>query len=147
MNSEVWDLYFQFDGTKFIQKKMCRSEIRYLNLLSIMEAEGYGFSDSMYFVKHEGEGLNGLELIDSHLKVEEMIRKYESSRAVVLTVMKDRRNKAIVVSPLKRPRSIHIDLDTEDEQPIAVQINTQNSVYYEKMQTQLDEHIPSQFQS
>ena len=147
MNSEVWDLYFQFDGTKFIQKKMCRSEIRYLNLLSIMEAEGYGFSDSMYFVKHEGEGLDGLELIDSHLKVEEMIRKYESSRAVVLTVMKDRRNKAIVVSPLKRPRSIHIDLDTEDEQPIAVQINTQNSVYYEKMQTQLDEHIPSQFQS
>ena len=68
-----------------------------------------------------------------------MIRKYESSRAVVLTVMKDRRNKAIVVSPLKRPRSIHIDLDTEDEQPIAVQINTQNSVYYEKMQTQLDD--------
>ena len=102
----MWDLYIQFDGTKFVQKRMCRSEIRYLNLLSIMESEGYGFSDSMYFVKHEGEGLNGLELIDSHLKVEEMIRKYESTRAVVLTVMKDRRAKAIALSPLKRPRSI-----------------------------------------
>ena len=143
LQSEIWDLYIQFDGTKFVQKRICRSEIRYLNLLSIMESEGYEFSDSMYFVKHEGEGLNGLELIDSHLKVEEMIRKYESTRAVV-TVMKDRRAKEIVVSPLKRPRSIHIDLDTEDE---SVQINTQNSVYCENVHTQLDEHIPIQFQS
>lgn len=143
----MWDLYIQFDGAKFVQKRMSRSEIRYLNLLSIMESEGYGLSDSLYFVKHEGEGLNGLEVIDSHLKVEEMIRKYESTKAVVLTVMKDKRSKAIVLSPLKRPRSTHIDLDSEDEQPIPLQINTQNSVFCENVHTQFDEHIPVQFQS
>ena len=95
----MWDLYIQFDGAKFVQKRVCRSQIRYLHLLSIMESEGYGMNDSLYFVKHEGEGLNGLELIDSHLKVEKMIRKYDDKKAVVLTVMKDRRCKAIVVSP------------------------------------------------
>ena len=130
-----------------MQKRMSRSEIRYLNLLSIMESEGYGINDSIYFVKHEGEGLNGLELIDSHLKVEEMIRKYEHSKAVILTVMKDRRAKSIVVSPVKRPRPgvVHVDLVSDDEQPIPLQMSTQGSVYCENLHTQYDQHIPFQF--
>jgi hypothetical protein len=68
--SEVWELYFQFDGAKFVQKRIHRSEIRYMKLLSVLEEEGYGMCDSFYYVKSEGEGLNGLELIDSNLKVE-----------------------------------------------------------------------------
>ena len=157
----MWDLYLQFDGAKFVHKQMCRSDVRYLNLLSIIEAEGYGLSDSLYFVKHEGEGLNGLEQIDSNLKVEEMIRKYESSRKVVLTVMKDKRSRAIVVSPGKKPppmhidleaapqnkrkRPIHVDLEAEEGEPLSYQISSQHSVYFKNVHTEMDEHIPSQF--
>ena len=64
-----------------------------------MESEGYGMSDSLYYVKNEGEGLNGLALIDSTVKVEEMLRKYEASKKLVLTVMKDKTKLAIVLSP------------------------------------------------
>jgi hypothetical protein len=119
--SEVWELYFQFDGAKFVHKRIHRSEIRYLKLLSVLEEEGYGMCDSLYYVKNEGEGLNGLELIDSNLKVEEMVRKYESSKKVVLTVMKDRRNRAIILSPVKRRESFNIDLVSDDEAPMQYQ--------------------------
>jgi hypothetical protein len=89
--------------------------------LSVLEEEGYGMCDSFYYVKNEGEGLNGLELIDSNLKVEEMVRKYESSKKVVLTVMKDRRNRAIILSPVKRRESFNIDLVSDDEAPMQYQ--------------------------
>jgi hypothetical protein len=66
-----------------------------------MEKKGYSMCDSLYYVKDEGEGLNGLALIDSNLKVEEMVRKYEHARKLVLTVMRDKRKLSIVVSPVK----------------------------------------------
>jgi hypothetical protein len=40
--SEVWELYFQFDGAKFVHKRIHHSEIRYMKLLSVLEEEGYG---------------------------------------------------------------------------------------------------------
>jgi hypothetical protein len=100
-NAEMWDLYIQFDGAKFVQTTMRRCDIRYLSLLGLMEKEGYGLCDSMYYVKDEGEGLHGLEILDSNYKVEEMLRKYDSSKKLVLTVMRDKRKEAIVVSPQK----------------------------------------------
>ncbi|KAK1651807.1 hypothetical protein QYE76_069612 [Lolium multiflorum] len=75
LETEMWELFVQFDGVKFVQKSMPRSDVRYLNLLALMEKEGYGICDSMYYVKEEGEGWNGLDLVDSNFKVEEMIRR------------------------------------------------------------------------
>lgn len=144
--SDVWDLYFQFDGARFVHKRMKRCDIRYLNLLSVMEAEGYGITDSIYYVKHEGEGLNGLELIDSNIKVDEMVRKYEMSRKVVLTVMRDKRVQAIVVSPMKKKSSVHIDLEAEfDDEPVPLAMATENSVYCQNVETELGEHVPVDF--
>jgi hypothetical protein len=40
----------------------------------------------MYHVKDEGKGLNGLDIIDSSSKMEEMVRKYEYSRKLILSV-------------------------------------------------------------
>ena len=85
---------------------MERCDVRYLNLLSVMEKEGYGMCDSIYYVKEEGEGLQGLDLIDSQLKVDEMIRKYESSKKLVLIVMRDKRKHDVVVSPMKSQRRV-----------------------------------------
>jgi hypothetical protein len=40
-----------------------------------------------------------------------MVRNYESSKKVVLAVMKDRRNRAIILSPVKRKESVNIDFE------------------------------------
>ena len=128
---------------------MARSEIRYLNLLSIMEAEGYGICDTMYYVKDEGEGLAGLDAVDSSGKVEEMIRKYESSKKVVLTVMRDKRKQAIVLSPVKcmkaaKSPQVHIDLDIVEGSHITDQFQTQSSVYCEQFEAQVDDNQMSE---
>ena len=128
---------------------MARSEIRYLNLLSIMEAEGYGICDTMYYVKDEGEGLAGLDAVDSSSKVEEMIRKYESSKKVVLTVMRDKRKQAIVLSPVKcmkaaKSPQVHIDLDIVEGSHITDQFQTQSSVYCEQFEAQADDNQMSE---
>jgi hypothetical protein len=144
----MWELFVQFDGVKFVQKSMPRSDIRYLNLLALMEKEGYGICDSMYYVKEEGEGLNGLDLVDSNFKVEEMIRRYENRKKLVLTVMRDKqRNNAIVLSPLKtknsesvRAKSRPIQIDIEEEELVPCQMQTQESVYCLLMQTQVAEN-------
>jgi hypothetical protein len=144
----MWELFVQFDGVKFVHKSMPRSEIRYLNLLALMEKEGYGICDSMYYVKEEGEGLNGLDLVDSNFKVEEMIRRYENRKKLVLTVMRDKqRNNAIVLSPLKtknsesvRAKSRPIQIDIEEEELVPCQMQTQESVYCQLMQTQVAEN-------
>ena len=54
LHSEMWELFIQFDGMKFVQHTLRRSDIRYLNLLSLMEKEGYGMSNNMYYVKSQG---------------------------------------------------------------------------------------------
>ena len=134
----MWELFIQFDGAKFVSTTMRRSDIRFLNLLGLMEKEGYGLCDSIYYVKNEGEGLNGLELVDNNIKVEEMLRKYERSRKLVLTVMRDKAKQAIVLSPVKSkkgkqklyarsyPSHIAVDLDEEEHCDNNI-LQTQNS--------------------
>jgi hypothetical protein len=86
-----------------------------------MEEEGCGLGDSLYYVKHEGEGLNGLDLVDNNLKVDEMVRKYASTKKLVLIVMRDRRNRAIVLSPVKKKQATLVDLEPEEEDVITHQ--------------------------
>ena len=45
-------------------------------------------SDYIYYVKVEGKGVAGLEIIDGMAKVEEMLLKYEDKKLLNLTVMK-----------------------------------------------------------
>ncbi|CAM0946298.1 unnamed protein product [Alopecurus aequalis] len=111
-NSDMWELYIQFDGVKFVQKSMRRSDIRFLNLLSVMEKEGYGICDTMHYVKYEGEGLDGLAAVDSNDKVEEMVKKYECNE-------KSRREELKkTIAEMKRKRAdplLHCDGDTDVE--------------------------------
>jgi hypothetical protein len=115
---------------------MACSDIRYLKLLSVIEKEGYGMCDSMYYVKEEGVGLNGLDLLDRNLKVEEMVRKYEHVRKLVVTVMRDKRKQAIVVSPVKP----HVREPSPDHEQVQGHFETQDSVYWQPWQTQTDEN-------
>jgi hypothetical protein len=105
-----------------------------------MEEEGYGLGDSLYYVKHEGEGLNGLDLVDSNLKVEEMVRKYASTKKLVLIVTRDRRNRAIVLSLVKKKQACHLDLDPDDD-VIGHQFLRQDNSYCEVWSKQHYEHI------
>ena len=59
-------------------------------MLAIIGIEGYDQKDSMYYVKQEGVGMAGMQLIQSKEDVEEMLILYEEKRCVTITVMKGR---------------------------------------------------------
>jgi hypothetical protein len=82
-------------------------------------------------VKHEGEGLNGLDLVDINFKVDEMVRKYASTKKLVLTVMRDRKNRAIVFSLVKKKQATLVDHEPEEEDVITHQFLSQDSSYCE----------------
>ena len=143
----MWELFIQFDGTTFVSKSMRRADIRWLSLLGLMEKEGYGLCDTMYYVKDEGEGLRGLETIDSNAKVDDMLRKYDKTKKVVLTVMRDKSKQALVLSPVKSkqkkdklyakayPSHIVVDLEEEEGQAQNNYYETQHSVQFEPLCT------------
>ena len=49
------------------------SDITYYNLVALMETEGYGFRDYMYYVRDPGLGIEGMEEIDDDDKLEEIL--------------------------------------------------------------------------
>ena len=77
LDDAIWDVRFNLDGKDNLERKLGRSDITFLNLLALIETEGYGICDSMYYVREEGIGSGGMELIDDMEKVNQMLAKYE----------------------------------------------------------------------
>ncbi|KAM0923749.1 hypothetical protein ACQ4PT_005330 [Festuca glaucescens] len=88
LDDEVWDVMFHLDGKDNLERQLGRSDITYMNLLAILEIEGYGWGDNMYYVREEGADIAGMALIKSMVNVEEMLAQYESAQCVSITVIK-----------------------------------------------------------
>jgi hypothetical protein len=76
-------------GEDNLERTMCRSYITFLNLFALIEVQGYGIRDLMYFVKQKGNGMAVMKIIDRMSKVEEMLGLYEKDRVVNLTDIKE----------------------------------------------------------
>jgi hypothetical protein len=48
---------FRWQGN--LERYLYRSDITYINLLALIEEEGYGMNDSMYYVKEKERGVAG----------------------------------------------------------------------------------------
>ncbi|KAM0827600.1 hypothetical protein ACQ4PT_068095 [Festuca glaucescens] len=88
LDDEVWDVRFHLDGKDNLERQLGRSDITYMNLLAMLEIDGYGWGDIMYYVREEGAGIARMALIKSMVNVEEMLAQYESAQCVSITVIK-----------------------------------------------------------
>ena len=68
-------------GKDNLERCLGKCDITYLNLLGLVEGEGYGINDNMYFVEEKGRGIAGMELLDGMKKVEQMVHLYEKKSA------------------------------------------------------------------
>lgn len=84
----MWDVRFHLDGKDNLEKKLSKSYITYTNMLAMLEIRGYGRGYSMYYVKEEGTGIEGMALIKSMIDVEEMLELYKDAGCVSITVTK-----------------------------------------------------------
>ena len=69
-----------------MERKFSLSEMNYLLLLALIELEGYGLDAYLSYVKDEGKGLEGIEVLDSDEKVEEMLDLFAEKKVLNITV-------------------------------------------------------------
>ena len=86
LDDEVWELRLHFQGRDNMERKFSLSEMNYLLLLALIELEGYGLDAYLSYVKDEGKGLEGIEVLDSDEKVEEMLDLFAEKKILNITV-------------------------------------------------------------
>ena len=61
LDDDVWDVTFHFQGQDNLERTIGQSDITYMNFLAVIETQGYGINDSMYYVRDEGNGVPGID--------------------------------------------------------------------------------------
>ena len=69
-----------------IERSMMMSDITFYNLVALIETEGYGFKDYMYYVRDPGLGIEGMEEIDDDDKLEEILDNIALQNQKILNV-------------------------------------------------------------
>lgn len=87
LDDDIWDVRINLDGQDNIERSIGESDITYMNLLALIEGEGYGINDCMYYVREKGRGIAGMELLDGMSKVQQMVTQYENEKQVTLAVI------------------------------------------------------------
>ncbi|CAM0870512.1 unnamed protein product [Alopecurus aequalis] len=120
LDDDIWDLRFNLDGTDNLERTMCYSDITYLNLLALIETEGYGINDKMYYVREPDIGVDGMELVDGTAKVEKMLKQYEQKKCLQLTVINGKNNHPAQINTIAVESQVPI---SEIGVPVVYEVN------------------------
>ncbi|XP_044411594.1 uncharacterized protein [Triticum aestivum] len=89
LDDEMWEIRYHFQGKDNLERTISLSEITYINMLALLETkEGYTEADYMFYMKEEGKGAAGMQVIDSEESVEEMLDHYAEEKVLNITVIK-----------------------------------------------------------
>ena len=108
-------------------------------MLAIIGIQGYDQNDSMYYVKKDGVGMSGMQLIRSDEDVEEMLELYEDKMCVTITVMKGRESDRV---------ELQINIGDEQQIPISqigspkIYIVDEEGVLYASQSSEKAEQAP-----
>jgi hypothetical protein len=89
LDDAVWDVRMEFDAQHNLHRKICSSDVTFLNLYALMQTQGFSFSDELYHMKNLGIGEereHGLELIDTNIKLQQLKKDYEHTLVLNLLV-------------------------------------------------------------
>ncbi|KAI5006042.1 hypothetical protein ZWY2020_033285 [Hordeum vulgare] len=80
----IWDVAIHFQDLASLQLKLCSDDIVLSSVVALMETQGYGSTDSVYFDK--GIGFDGLEKIDTNAKLQQLKRQHKDAKLLNLSV-------------------------------------------------------------
>ncbi|KAI4989792.1 hypothetical protein ZWY2020_038155 [Hordeum vulgare] len=81
---EIWDVAIHFQDMDSLELKLCSDDVVLPSVVALMEIQGYGSTDSVYFDK--GIGVDGLEKIDSNAKLQQLKRQHKDAKLLNLSV-------------------------------------------------------------
>ena len=89
MDDAVWDVRIHFDAQHNLDRKICNSDVTYLNLYALMRTQGFNFSDELYHMGNTCIGVqreHGLDLIDTNIKLQQIKKQNEDNLVLNLLV-------------------------------------------------------------
>ena len=73
LDDVVREVRMHFHDGENLERSICISDITYHNLVALIESEGYGLNDYIYFVREPCVGIAWLEENSDDDKVDEML--------------------------------------------------------------------------
>ena len=95
-----------------LERSVCISDITYYNLVALIETEGYGLNDFMYFVRDPGVGITGMDEICDDDKVDEMLDHIANNDQHVV-------NLTVVRGTDPRPADLNSGYLVEEQVPLS----------------------------
>ncbi|XBH97531.1 hypothetical protein VPH35_127187 [Triticum aestivum] len=112
LDDAVWEVRMHFHERDNLERSLCISDITYHNLVALIETEGYGVSDYIYFVKEPGVGIEGLVEITDDDMVDEMLDHIASKDETVL-------NLTVIRATDPRPADLNSGYLYEEQVPLS----------------------------
>ena len=83
LDDAIWDVRIHFDAGHNLDRKICSSDVTFLNLYALLTVVGFNFNDELYHMRNTTaagvEREHRLDLIDTNIKLQELKRKYDDS--------------------------------------------------------------------
>ena len=70
-----------------LELKLCSSDVTYLNIVAVMETQGFSVYDLLYHIENPTLGEKGLEMVESNADLQMIKRQMEESKSKVLNFL------------------------------------------------------------
>ncbi|XP_040251001.2 uncharacterized protein [Aegilops tauschii subsp. strangulata] len=112
LDDAVWEVKMHFHERDNLERSLCISDITYHNLVALIETEGYGLNDYIYFVREPGVGIEGLVEISDDDKVDEMLDHIANKDQTVV-------NLTVIRATDPRPADLNAGYLYEEQVPLS----------------------------
>ena len=110
----IWDVRIHFDALHNLDRKICSSDVTFLNLYALLHTQGFTFSDELYHMENTCIGEqreHGLDLIDTNIKLQQIKKQHEHTLVLNLLVRATATDSAAIQKMLNyRPFFMHHQL-------------------------------------
>nr|XP_020196112.1 actin cytoskeleton-regulatory complex protein PAN1-like [Aegilops tauschii subsp. strangulata] len=84
-NEDIWEVRMHSNAQEPLERKLCNSDVTYLNLVELRETQGFSVYDCLYHIENPSLGEKGLELVDSNAELQ-MIKR-QNKETLVLNLL------------------------------------------------------------
>ncbi|KAM0930570.1 hypothetical protein ACQ4PT_000882 [Festuca glaucescens] len=82
LDPEIWEVRIHLDGVDNLERKIGRDDITYMNVVAMIETQGYSIRDSIYCTQSDGRVI----LVQNNAIIYELLEMFESTRVLPLSV-------------------------------------------------------------
>ncbi|KAE8779196.1 hypothetical protein D1007_47804 [Hordeum vulgare] len=70
LDKYIWEVRIVFDARELLERKLCSSDITYLNLVELMGTQGFHAYDCLYHISNQSLGEKRLDLVDCNYELQ-----------------------------------------------------------------------------